>query len=241
MKRIAILTPGFAPQLSISADYFDIDLQGAIVTPWAQFMLDQCIETGQSRYCDTIHRDPVTGSLGLGEGYIDARLTNIGGLKISGIDVIADYVQPIGRFGDLQFSFVGTYLDSVQRQDLPGQTIEECVGKYASPCGRPQPEFASNLRGTWLMPWNLSVSLLWRYTSKIIRLEEGFQDFELPSTDYFDLSALWDPTDSMSLRFGINNLFDEDPPFCPCFSGNTWPEGYDALGRYVFAGINYRL
>jgi outer membrane receptor protein involved in Fe transport len=236
-----VLTPGFAPQLSISADYFDIDVEGAILTPIPGFLLDQCIETGQSRYCDAIHRDPATGSLGFGEGYIDARDTNIGALKTSGIDVVADYVQPIGRFGDLQFSLIGTYLDSVQRQDLPGQAWGECVGKYWTPCGRPRPEIASNLRGTWITPWNLSVSLLWRYTSKIISLDEDFQDFDLPSTDYYDLAALWDPTDSVSLRFGINNLFDEDPPFCPCFSGNTWPEAYDALGRYVFAGINYRL
>jgi outer membrane receptor protein involved in Fe transport len=236
-----IVTPGFAPQLSISADYFDIDVEGAILPPDPQFLLDQCIETGRSRFCDTIHRDPVTGLLGFGEGYVDARLTNIGALKTSGIDVVADYVQPIGRFGGLQFSLIGTYLDSVQRQELPGQTTEDCVGKYEGPCGRPRPELASNLRGTWVTPWSLSVSLLWRYSSKIISLDEHNQPFDLPSTDYFDLAVSWDPTDSLSLRFGINNLFDEDPPFCPCDDGNSVPGAYDALGRYVFAGINYRL
>jgi outer membrane receptor protein involved in Fe transport len=236
-----IVTPALAPQLSISADYFDIEVEGAIGFPFTQFLFDQCIETGQSRFCDTIHRDPATGSLGLGGGYVDARFTNIGAIKTSGIDVVADYVQPIGRFGDLQFSLIGTYLDSLQRQELPIQTPEECVGKYFAPCGRPLPEIASNLRGTWITPWNLSVSLLWRYSGKIISLDEGFQEFDLPSTDYFDLAALWYPTDSVSLRFGINNLFDEDPPICPCADGNTFPGAYDALGRYVFAGINYRL
>ena len=72
-------------------------------------------------------------------------------------------------------------------------------------------------------------------------MNEWFQGFDLPSTDYFDLAAVWDPTDSVSLRLGINNLFDEDPPICPCGSGNTVPEAYDALGRYFFAGVNFRL
>ena len=79
--------------------------------------------------------------------------------------------------------------------------------------------------------------------SKVTAEEESewYQGFDFPSTDYFDLAALWDPTDSVSLRFGINNLFDEDPPICPCSSGNTVPQSYDALGRYLFAGIRYRL
>ena len=237
-----IVTPEFIPQLSISADYFDIEVEGAIAGAHAQFILDQCIDSAQSRFCDAIHRDPVTGTLGRGDGYVDVRNTNIGALKTSGVDVIANYVQPIGRFGDLQFNLIGTYLDSWQWQELPGQTPTECKGSYAiGPCWGPLPEVTSNLRSTWITPWDLSVSLLWRYASKVTGDNPELVGFALPSTDYFDLAAVWDPTDSVSLRLGINNLSDEDPPIIPYGSGNTFPEAYDALGRYIFAGINLRL
>ena len=45
-------------------------------------------------------------------------------------------------------------------------------------------------------------------------------------------------------RFGVNNVFDREPPlvgqqncsatFC---NGNTYPMSYDALGRYLFIGV----
>jgi iron complex outermembrane receptor protein len=108
------------------------------------------------------------------------------------------------------------------------------------PCWRRRPELTSNFRSTWITPWDASISLLWRYTSKVTDLDEHSQRFDLPSTDYFDLAAVWGPTENLTLRMGINNLLDEDPPICPCGSGNTIPESFDALGQYIFAGINFR-
>ena len=63
----------------------------------------------------------------------------------------------------------------------------------------------------------------------------------MPSQSYIDLAGLWDVTDSIRLRLGVNNVMDEDPPLAPFGSGNTIPETYDALGRYWFAGVNFRL
>ncbi len=43
---------------------------------------------------------------------------------------------------------------------------------------------------------------------------------------------------------GVNNIFDRDPPVAgqqvvPAGfgNGNTYPQVYDALGRYLFAGF----
>jgi outer membrane receptor protein involved in Fe transport len=71
--------------------------------------------------------------------------------------------------------------------------------------------------------------------------DESEFDYPLPSTDYFDLAGTWNVTDSISLRLGINNLMDEDPPLATCCGGNTVAGVYDALGRYWFAGMNVRL
>ena len=86
------------------------------------------------------------------------------------------------------------------------------------------------------------MSLLWRHYSDI--RDGGQFGYDLPSTDYFDLSGVWDVMDQVTLRFGIRNLLDEDPPFTAVGndnSGNTIPTIYDALGRYWFAGVNVRL
>lgn len=45
-------------------------------------------------------------------------------------------------------------------------------------------------------------------------------------------------------RLGINNVLDKDPPLigqdsCPgvLCNGNTFPQVYDTLGRFVFLGL----
>ena len=87
---------------------------------------------------------------------------------------------------------------------------------------------------------------MWRYTSKVEDLNET--DIDLKAASYFDLSAVWNATDNTQVRFGINNLFDEEPPIAgngagPSISGNgnTFPGMYDALGQYWFlaAGVTF--
>lgn len=46
--------------------------------------------------------------------------------------------------------------------------------------------------------------------------------------------------ENISVRFGINNILDRDPPLSASVgttgNGNTYPQTYDALGRYMFVG-----
>ncbi len=235
-----IINPEFLPGFMLSADYFDIDVNGAIASPDANFIFEQCIQTGNPRFCDAVHRDPTTGLLWLGEGYIDLTDTNIGAIKTSGFDVVAEYAFEIGRFGDLQFNLVGTYVDTWDWQELPGEAPFDCVGIYAGgPCFRPRPELSTNLRSTWITPWDASVSLLWRYTSDVA--DGSGLGFDVPSKSYIDVGGVWDVTDNVSVRIGMNNVFDEDPPLTSNGSGNTLPGAYDALGRYWFTGVTMRL
>jgi outer membrane receptor protein involved in Fe transport len=235
-----IINPEFLPGYTLSTDYLDIDVSGAIAEPDGNFVFEQCIETGDPRFCDAINRDPATALLSVGEGFINLTDTNIGAIRTSGVDVNADYVFEIGRVGDLQFNLVGTYVDRWDWQELPGEEPFDCAGIYAGgPCFRPRPELSTNLRATWLMPWEASFSVLWRYSSDVIDASEF--EYDLPSQSYIDIAGLWDVTDSIRLRLGVNNVMDEDPPLAPFGSGNTIPETYDALGRYWFAGMTFRL
>ena len=59
--------------------------------------------------------------------------------------------------------------------------------------------------------------------------------------NYFDLAATYQMMDNVTLRAGVNNVFDSDPPLSYSVgttgNGNTYPQLYDALGRYFFFGI----
>jgi outer membrane receptor for ferrienterochelin and colicin len=55
---------------------------------------------------------------------------------------------------------------------------------------------------------------------------------------YFDLAATWQVMDTVTLRAGVNNVLDNDPPLTATASnGNTYPQLYDSLGRYFFFGV----
>ena len=69
------------------------------------------------------------------------------------------------------------------------------------------------------------------------------------SRSYFDVTASYSVSDlamfsNLTGRLGINNVLDKDPPVisqnsCPAVlcNGNTFPQVFDTLGRYVFMGI----
>ena len=63
-------------------------------------------------------------------------------------------------------------------------------------------------------------------------------DEELPAENYFDLAANWAITEKASVTLGINNVLDDNPTISGAVgttgNGNTYPQTYDALGRYVF-------
>jgi iron complex outermembrane recepter protein len=63
-------------------------------------------------------------------------------------------------------------------------------------------------------------------------------DYELGSRSYVDMTANWSITEKASFMVGINNLLDKDPPLSSAVgttgNGNTYPQTYDSMGRWIF-------
>src|SRR5258706_4725141 len=111
------------------------------------------------------------------------------------------------------------------------------------------------MRVTWSTPWNLDGALTWRHfdsvrhsglsTNELLFAgTDGINalDRELGKRDYFDIAASWAFSKQITVRGGINNVFDKDPPISSLVgagsgNGNTFPQVYDALGRKVFAAV----
>ena len=69
---------------------------------------------------------------------------------------------------------------------------------------------------------------------------------ELKAQNYFDLTLTAKAFNKFNFRVGVNNILDRDPPVAggqviPAGfgNGNTFPQVYDALGRYFFAGVTF--
>jgi outer membrane receptor protein involved in Fe transport len=248
----AVFQPSFLPGFNLTVDWFDIKVDGFISGIGADTIINTCAETGNAALCSLIHRAPGNGSLWLGtNGYITDTNLNTGVLRTKGLDIQANYrlnLADLGLedMGRVDFNFTGTKLDKYHVEPLPGTTLGQydCEGLYGPQCGASRPEWRHKLRATWTTPWKgLSFSGQWRHLGAV-DYEGGISARNLEKRNYLDLSATWRVLDKTTLRVGVNNVFDKDPPvvlsgFGPTgqLNGNTFPQVYDALGRYVFFGL----
>lgn len=268
-----VLQPRFVPGLAVTVDWFDIQIDDLITVAGGGFdsIMNACLSTGQ--LCEFIHRAAGTGSLWLpvsdvdNGGFIDLRNTNIGGLSTSGIDAQASYSRGIGRFGNLNLSFVGTWLDELITNPF-GDIDYDCTGFYGSTCGTPNPEWRHKFRATVTLPSGIGISGQWRYFSSVendtlsndCNLNAGDDAdgdglcpddavsapaaAQLNSVSFFDLALTARLAERYNFRLGVNNILDREPPItdngiagAPFGNGNTYPQVYDSLGRFFFAGV----
>lgn len=262
-KTIAVgftLTPTFLSGLTASLDYYTIDLKGTIGTIPLGVILQRCLQSGEADFCSQIRRNASNGSL-FGDdvasaGYFNGANTNVGSGKTSGIDVQANYNLPLDamgwdRFGQVSVSFNGAYLIEKTTVSLPGDPAYDCAGLYGASCDGISPRWRSSARVNWTTPWDVTFSAAWRYIgeSKLERdtneptIGAGGNDkfnHMLPSRTYVDLASVWNINDTFTVRAGVNNVLDQDPPLISRFIGtglpNTYPV-YDLLGRKLFVGF----
>jgi outer membrane receptor protein involved in Fe transport len=249
-----VLTP--MKDFNVSLDYFQMKVEDVISTLPSPTVLQLCLDRGQ--FCNLIQRDAL-GTLWLTpQARIIATNQNLSKWKTSGFDVSGDYNTKLqDGWGSLNVNFIGTYLKEFKQEPIPGQGEYDCAGLYGSGvCGTPLPEWRHKARFTWTTPWSVDVALTWRYIAEV-KFERTSSnpllsgpynsvDEKLKAQNYIDLAGSWNITKNLTLRGGINNLFDESPPLSSQVgagfgNGNTYPQVYDALGRRIFASLTAKF
>jgi iron complex outermembrane receptor protein len=238
-----ILQPRFVPGLALTADYFNIKVSNLLGALSFAEVINGCMGFAKIpqdlTLCPLIHRAP-NGSLFLTQsGFID--LTNINqpgvGLQTRGIDLNGTYSHRLGGLGTLNLSFVGTRLLQLENPHFGF----DCAGFFSDICGNPNPKWRHKARASLTMPNGIGVSLAWRYFSPTIAPPSAAArpgNARLPAASFFDLTFTARMQQRLNLRLGVQNLFDKEPPIVgePAANGNTFPQVFDSLGRFLFAG-----
>jgi outer membrane receptor protein involved in Fe transport len=263
----AVLTPTFIPGFSASVDYFNIKVDQAIGGIGADTVVGVCTQTADPFFCSLVHRDASGSLWRSSDGYVVDLSQNIGGISTAGVDVAANYTREllggrlsasfVGTWLDKLVTDTGVVAPGVD------QTFD-CVGLYGNVCGTPNPEWRHQARVGFDLPSGIGASVRWRHFDSVtidaLETNTNLNDpsnsgpapggnarpgaAKFPSIDYFDLALTFEVGDHYNFRLGANNIFDKTPPVtgsqsCPAgpCNGNVFAQVYDALGRYLYAGV----
>ena len=246
-----VITPSAVPGLVVSADYFDITIEDAIVPGIdPQTALDNCLATGDAAFCDLITRS-ASGSLAAGGFGIGFQQTNINLAEIatSGVDLQIRYGFDsadigLGGWGDFALDYAGTYVIDFTVENFPGAEIDQCAGFFGGPCAL-TPDYRHRLLATWNTPWNVSLTNTWRYFGGVTNqpAPDDPVDGSISTEQYWDIAANIDVNDHVNIRAGVLNLLGNDAPAItsagpPAGNGNTFPGTFDT-SRFVFLGATF--
>lgn len=246
------------PQLrgfSASVDYFNIKIQGAISDTPPFITIAQCFDNPDpaSAVCQSIVRNPVDGSLS-GPTFVGvpSTLGNVGSIKTDGVDIVLNYSAGDREGFHYSLGFAGTWTRNYKFQPDVTSVANQCAGFFGPVCDlEPMPKWKHVAEAN--LGWNnLGLMVRWRYIGKIkadfsISGPDGIVLQTIKPFSYFDTTMSFDLNDQFTLRLGVLNLFDKDPPLvgdttgATASGGGTFPNTYDVLGRSIFAGATIRF
>lgn len=226
---------GFASQLSLEVNYYDIRVDNAIAPVDAQLTLNRCAFSADPLSCASVTRTPA-GLI----SRINAQLQNIGSIRTRGIDVTANFRTQRTAAGSFGLALNGNFLMKYS-ETFPaavGFTTTNYLGLTRGFPDQSYPRFKGNGTLDWA-----SGAFTASFTGRYIDAVREADGRKLASTFYGDVQlgyAFFDKR--MMLTAGVNNVFDRDPPACfSCTGPNYDPTTYDVPGQFGYIRLSYKM
>lgn len=227
-----IFTPRFLEGLSISIDYWDIEVKDLITRIDSDSILDSCYAgpAGKtavecSRFRSTYNAQ--TNILGLAD--FNNRLINSDKVSTDGYDLGIGYQFDIGEFL-FNLDFQGTYIK--ENTFSPGAGGADDQGSI------PRIKANINLGIDW-HDWDMDIRT---------RYIHGMDDPRFDGNNAFGYEHVRSHTEvdlrlgynfsSYRAVIGVNDVFDRDPPYVFSSGNNTDLYLYSAVGRYFFLRLS---
>jgi outer membrane receptor protein involved in Fe transport len=250
----AVFAPTWAlpldSRVSLSVDYYDIKIDGAIGYVNAQLSYQLCFNAnGTSNptydpanvYCQSIQRSTTPGT-GYPTGVFSTYL-NQGGIRTRGVDIQGDLKSDIGP-GRFNLNVIANYLDSFKRRVAPGSPSIDYAG------------FAGGYY-KWKIFTNASyqvgpvlAGVRWRHLTGATPQDYLVSPCAATAVrcfantaryDAFDLFTNIRANDTISIRAGVDNFLDTQPPVVRGIPGNTDPQNYDIIGRRFYVAVSTKF
>ncbi|MFT5138909.1 MAG: iron complex outermembrane receptor protein [Rhodothermales bacterium] len=224
--------------LSLTIDYFDIDITDAIRETPGTTKLSICYDSpGLSHaFCGPTHhtRDPVNGDV----NYLSTQKTNTGKEVMQGMDFgVVFGFDAWGMSNVLDFN--ATYLMEYESTAFDGDAPSVINGFIGGGNGG-YPEWRANTSLTSNgEKWSGTYSVQMIGSAKDFFSTTGIGS-SMPNVFYQNVQVSYAFNDKAKMSFGIDNIFQEDPPYVASWTdGNTDTMTYDLAGRRAHLRLTY--
>ncbi len=250
----AVYRPSYVPGLAVTLDYYDIKVEDYIGTKFggASGVVNACFASNDMNSTACFDSDiglPAIYRDSTGELKVRTSLGNVSALQTQGVDLSVDYKLPLGwlvkdsKIFDDKMS-VNLLMNYLKSYELDGIEYAGTIGSYNISATLPE------YKATLSLGYNIGDVKLTVNTTYYDKMENQgnlpvFEDGGYIGTDAYtvtDAQARWAVTPSTDLIFGVNNLFDKEPPvFDNSPDGNTDPNAFDVLGRAYYMGFKLKF
>lgn len=232
--------PSFVPGLSLTLDYWEIELEDSIQQIPGSEKLAICYNTGDLShpFCGPDHhtRDSLTGEV----NFLSAQPSNVGAETASGVDLGVQLGTQLRDYGiDLAWNL--SYLDEYNVSPFPGADPIEYAGMITGGNGS-YTHWRSDValtvaRGAWSGTWST------QYIGKAddINTDSG-PGSTVDALFYHNVQARYRVSDAIEIAAGVDNLFDEDAPYVASWTdANTDTMTYDLLGQRWYLRATWNM
>lgn len=249
---VVLSRPSWLPGLSLSFDYYNIELNGVISSLSAQQIVQFCFD-GNQAFCGGFELN----SPQQGGNFINVQPFNLASWKTSGFDIEASYqwVRPLGLPGSFTVRALGTHVrEFLVKAGIAGVDTVDQAGanngntpdwKWLAVQTYSNDRFSLTLQQRWFSDGT--------FGNQYVVCQTGCPastgnhptiDFnKMKGAFYFDVGGSVNLTGSVTSFFKVDNVFDHDPAAAP--QTNTGldvnPALYDTLGRTYRVGVRMKF
>jgi outer membrane receptor protein involved in Fe transport len=262
----AVIEPRFIPGLSITADYYNIRVDGLIAVLGAQTLITNCYDAPGgigNPFCATVSRDPATG-LFRNPAVLSSGV-NFARQETEGVDVEVSYRRTFSNGHRLSARAIGTYV--LKLNNFTDPSNPDNPNRQLSELGDPQ--FSANFSlnydfGALDVTYNMRyigrqtinvyeaqnsspgvcsaayVAAIGCTLNSIVTLPPTNSDSHpqiwYPDVFYHNIRVGYQVNEQFSFYGGVDNLADRRPPLG--LLGTAGGDPFDSMGRTFYAGVN---
>ncbi|QDP19954.1 TonB-dependent receptor [Sphingomonas xanthus] len=223
------------PGLSLTADWFSIDIDDAIRAIPGSTKLSVCYNTANLAhpFCNDFRRSSLTNEI----TFLSAQPINTGREKMSGLDLGLVYSRKLASVG-LKVDLNATYLKEYVVTPFPGGEDIPFDGYIGGGNGGyPKWRGYGVITADFGVP-ELTWSTQWIGKATDFNAQKGELGYRTPNVFYHNVQLAFDVQRDFRFALGVDNLFDKKAPFIQSWTdANTDTMTYDLLGRRFYASV----